>query len=273
LSDPSDILAEKMREKVKINIKMNQKASTKMEGNIPDLSFDISGIAKKSLKPTQPSGQILKPWKSVMDGGNESIVSLDVSDRRTLISSTQIESTQSQPDTTLVSSDQMERSQLQGDSMSSSRVQVAITETFKQLREHGANTDISRETDKGSTREMFSTIKEVLQMEFMHLELGQHEVKDNLDDLKEVNRKFALEYESQKEKLMQKETEFDTTQKDVQSTINGIQEYQRNQELEENKLKESSKFSCTSWLKWLLKFAFVVFMAIIFLAVLLIIFL
>ena len=72
---------------------------------------------------------------------------------------------------------------------------------------------------------------------------------------------------------MQKETEFDTTQKDVQSTINGIQEYQRNQELEANKLKESSKFSCTSWLKWLLKLAFVVFSAIIFLAVLLIIFL
>ena len=38
-------------------------------------------------------------------------------------------------------------------------------------------------------------------MEFMHLELGQHEVKDNLDDMKEVNRKFALEYESQKEKV------------------------------------------------------------------------
>ena len=38
-------------------------------------------------------------------------------------------------------------------------------------------------------------------MEFMHLELGQHEVKDNLDDLKEVNRKFSLEYESQKEKV------------------------------------------------------------------------
>ena len=48
---------------------------------------------------------------------------------------------------------------------------------------------------------MFSTIKEVLQMEFMHLELGQHEVKDNLEDLKEGNRKFALEYESQKEKV------------------------------------------------------------------------
>ena len=38
-------------------------------------------------------------------------------------------------------------------------------------------------------------------MEFMHLELGQHEVKDNLEDLKEGNRKFALEYESQKEKV------------------------------------------------------------------------
>ena len=38
-------------------------------------------------------------------------------------------------------------------------------------------------------------------MEFMHLELGQHEVKDNLEGLKEVNRKFALEYESQKEKV------------------------------------------------------------------------
>ena len=85
-----------------------------------------------------------------MDGGNESILSLDVSDRRTLISSTQIERTQSQPDSTLVSSDQIEMSQLQGESMSSSRVQVAITETFKQLREHGANTDISRETDKVS---------------------------------------------------------------------------------------------------------------------------
>ena len=48
---------------------------------------------------------------------------------------------------------------------------------------------------------MFSTIKEVLQMEFMHLELGQHEVKDNLEDLKDVNRKFHLEYESQKEKV------------------------------------------------------------------------
>ena len=124
--------------------------STNLKRNIPDLSFDISGIAKKSLKPTQPSGQILKPWKSVMDGGNESIVSLDVSDRRSLISSTQIERTQSPPDTTLVGSDKMERSQLQGDTMSSSRVQVAITETFKQLREHGANTDISRETDKVS---------------------------------------------------------------------------------------------------------------------------
>ena len=38
-------------------------------------------------------------------------------------------------------------------------------------------------------------------MEFMHLELGQHEVKDNLEDLKDVNRKFHLEYESQKEKV------------------------------------------------------------------------
>ena len=38
-------------------------------------------------------------------------------------------------------------------------------------------------------------------MEFMHLELGQHEVKDNLDGMEEVNRKFALEYESQKEKV------------------------------------------------------------------------
>lgn len=72
---------------------------------------------------------------------------------------------------------------------------------------------------------------------------------------------------------MQKETEFDTTKKDVQRTINGIQEYQRNQELDAKKRKESSKFSCTSWLKWLLKLALVVFMAIIFLAVLLIIFL
>ena len=72
---------------------------------------------------------------------------------------------------------------------------------------------------------------------------------------------------------MQKETEFDTTQKDVQSTINGIQEYQRNQELEAKQLKESTKFSCTSWLKWLLKLVLVVFMSIIFLAVLLIIFL
>ena len=124
--------------------------STNLKRNIPDLSFDISGIAKKSLKPTQTSGPILKPWKSVMDGGNESIVSLDVSDRRTLSSSTQIERTQLQPDTTLASSDQMERSQLQGDSMSLSRVQVAITETFKQLREHGFHTEISQETDKVS---------------------------------------------------------------------------------------------------------------------------
>ena len=38
-------------------------------------------------------------------------------------------------------------------------------------------------------------------MEFMHLELGQHDVKDDLEGLKEVNRKFALEYESQKEKV------------------------------------------------------------------------
>ena len=38
-------------------------------------------------------------------------------------------------------------------------------------------------------------------MEFMHLELGQHEVKDNLEDWKEVNSKFALEFESQKEKV------------------------------------------------------------------------
>ena len=38
-------------------------------------------------------------------------------------------------------------------------------------------------------------------MEFMHLELGQHEVKDNLEDWKEVNRKFGLEFESQKEKV------------------------------------------------------------------------
>ena len=38
-------------------------------------------------------------------------------------------------------------------------------------------------------------------MEFMHLELGQHEVKDNLEDWKEVNRKFALDYKSQKEKV------------------------------------------------------------------------
>jgi len=70
---------------------------------------------------------------------------------------------------------------------------------------------------------------------------------------------------------MQKENEFDTTKKDVHSTINGIQEYQRNQELEAKKLK--NKFSCTSWLKWLLKLVLVVFMAIIFLAVFLIIFL
>ena len=38
-------------------------------------------------------------------------------------------------------------------------------------------------------------------MEFMHLELGQHDVKDDLEGLKEVNRKFALEYESQKDKV------------------------------------------------------------------------
>ena len=38
-------------------------------------------------------------------------------------------------------------------------------------------------------------------MEFMHLEFGQNEIKDNLEDWKEVNRKFALEYESQKEKV------------------------------------------------------------------------
>ena len=38
-------------------------------------------------------------------------------------------------------------------------------------------------------------------MEFMHLEFGQNEIKDNLEDWKEVNRKFTLEYESQKEKV------------------------------------------------------------------------